>query len=95
MKRRGFLKALGVALAAPVVPIATIAAPVSGVVALDPAGRIPMGVVPELRVGRGMTSCICHIDEAAFFPMNIQKPVDMMEWMKNAGYKKEPQFNFN
>lgn len=95
MKRRGFLKALGVALAAPVVPIAAFAAPVSSVAKLDPAGRIQMGVVPELRVGRGMTSCIYHIDEAAFFPTNIQKPVDMVEWMKNSGYKKELQFNFN
>ena len=77
MKRRGFLKALGIALATPVVPIAAIAAPASGIATLDPAGRIPVQMVPEFlsnihkKVGRGMSSNIVYYDELAFLPIEI------------------------
>ena len=73
MKRRGFLKALGIALAAPVVPIAAMAAPASGIATLDPAGRIPMSVVPDMPVGRGMTRCSYAIDEMGFMPVDFSK----------------------
>ena len=60
MKRRGFLKALSVALAA---PTSLIAAPLSSITV--------EALKPIVKKGRGMGSCITYYDELAFYPINV------------------------